>query len=515
MRKHFLSIVLILTGIILLIFIYTENGKIEYSETIFSSEAKSFNDSFSNFIKNVEQDFKTIRLNFEDANTVKDTIISQNFFLEYLPKNPYLIAAVLIQGDYKVLAKKEEESIVFAIDSTKHFDVVRWQRFAKKKFISSWEESLEQPIEQTSLFSNLNKNNDQIHWFLDNNNELADEGIENDELFYAGYSYRIGGVKNIILLRFSRQKLIEDFNFYKKYSDVGLLIETVHGKTMDLEPKEFKNTSATVLQNDSINVHILNHFQKFKNEKSGIFNFNFKNENYWNFFQRFPSQVGINYYLLTIANADLKQSKIKDYSNILIGLAIFIIVFGTVMILKKKGVFYKKLDIHIPPLAEILAENESRFLEFKSSSRWDYRQEKVNPVLEKVILKTIAAFGNTDGGILLIGVDDDKNIIGLEKDFSSLKKHDPDYYEIHLRNLFHKHMGVKYVSKNIRMQFEQIKNENVCKIKIFAANEPIFLKSKNKNGQEEEQFFVRSGNSSQEIKSIQEINDYINTRFSN
>ena len=75
-------------------------------------------------------------------------------------------------------------------------------------------------------------------------------------------------------------------------------------------------------------------------------------------------------------------------------------------------------------------------------------------------------------------------------------------------------MGVRYVSKYIRMQFEKCVDEKmVCKIKVFAAKEPVYLKIKNKNGLVEEKFFVRSGNSSQEIKSIGEINDYINTRF--
>ncbi|MCK5637859.1 MAG: hypothetical protein KAH67_04060, partial [Flavobacteriaceae bacterium] len=75
-------------------------------------------------------------------------------------------------------------------------------------------------------------------------------------------------------------------------------------------------------------------------------------------------------------------------------------------------------------------------------------------------------------------------------------------------------MGVKYVSKHVRMKFETCEDQKViCKIKIIAADEPLYLKYKNKNGQVEEKFFVRSGNSSQEIKSIAEINDYINTRF--
>ena len=67
----------------------------------------------------------------------------------------------------------------------------------------------------------------------------------------------------------------------------------------------------------------------------------------------------------------------------------------------RKRFFYRANRMKIPSVKEILTEEENRYLEFKSSLRWDYRQEKVNPELEKVIMKTIAAFGNTDGGILL------------------------------------------------------------------------------------------------------------------
>ena len=91
-------------------------------------------------------------------------------------------------------------------------------------------------------------------------------------------------------------------------------------------------------------------------------------------------------------------------------------------------------------------------------------------------MKTIAAFGNTDGGILLIGIDDDKNILGLEKDFQTLKKADADYYEVHLRNIMHKLMGVKYVSKYIRTEFEMVEDQKlICKIKVISAKEPLLF----------------------------------------
>ena len=218
---------------------------------------------------------------------------------------------------------------------------------------------------------------------------------------------------------------------------------------------------------------------------------------------------------MTISEKGLKKVGINNNSDLLKKIAFFLILLGGIILMTKKRFFYRTSKrISIPSAKEILLEDENRYLEFKSSARWDYRQEKTNPELEKVILKTLAAFGNTDGGILLIGVDDDKNIIGLEKDFNTLKKSTQDYYEIHLRNILHNMMGVKYVSENIRMQFETCENQNkICIIKVMAADEPIYLKFKNKNGQTEEKFFVRSGNSSQEINSIAEINDYINSRF--
>ncbi len=72
-------------------------------------------------------------------------------------------------------------------------------------------------------------------------------------------------------------------------------------------------------------------------------------------------------------------------------------------------------------LAEITA-GESAGLEFKSSARWDFKENRINKALEQVILKTCAAFLNTDGGALLIGVDDDGKVVGLERDYKTLGK---------------------------------------------------------------------------------------------
>ena len=265
---------------------------------------------------------------------------------------------------------------------------------------------------------------------------------------------------------------------------------------------------------DSLEEATTNHFKRFDSLKTGTFNFSFKNEVYWTAFRRFEKELGLEYYLFTINNRNLSSYTAASESRFYLWIGGALLVLGILLTAIRKRFFYRPNQMEMPSLEKLLEDDENRFLEFKSSLRWDYRLEKTNPELEKVILKTLAAFGNTDGGILLIGVDDDKKIIGLEKDFQSLKRPDADYYEIHLRNLLHKEMGVKYVSKHIRTQFETTVNgETVCKIKVIPGDEPQFLKVKDKNGKQDEKFYVRSGNSSQEIVSMAEINDYVNKRF--
>jgi hypothetical protein len=53
---------------------------------------------------------------------------------------------------------------------------------------------------------------------------------------------------------------------------------------------------------------------------------------------------------------------------------------------------------------------------------------------------------------------------------------------------------------------------DVCQIEVSSAREPVILTTKDKNGQTLEKFYVRSGNSSQEL-SLVEMNTYVKERF--
>lgn len=161
---------------------------------------------------------------------------------------------------------------------------------------------------------------------------------------------------------------------------------------------------------------------------------------------------------------------------------------------------------------DLIADGESDGLEFKSTLRWDLVESTVNKRLEDVVIKTIAAFANSQGGTLLIGVADDGKLLGLESDFHSLGDGDRDKFEIHLRNLLNQQLGVGFVTGKIAVKFHVIGDLDICQIDTAPAIKPMILTAKDKNGQAVEKFYARSGNSSQEF-SLSEMSAYVKERF--
>ena len=83
---------------------------------------------------------------------------------------------------------------------------------------------------------------------------------------------------------------------------------------------------------------------------------------------------------------------------------------------------------------ELLRVGESQTVEFKSTARWNLHARKPDKKMEHVITKTVCGFLNAQGGKLLIGVDDDGNVVGLDSDLQTLRKGNKDGYELFLRS---------------------------------------------------------------------------------
>lgn len=163
-------------------------------------------------------------------------------------------------------------------------------------------------------------------------------------------------------------------------------------------------------------------------------------------------------------------------------------------------------------LEALLDQDESKELEFKETLRHDTHTNQVNKELEKVILKTIVGFLNTDGGTLLIGVSDVKKVVGLERDYQNLPKKNKDGFENHLTMLLKANIGISFV-KYIDISFIETKNESgkkveVCLISVKSSHRPAYLT----NGDKKEEFFIRTHNSTQPL-SMSDTQEYIQTHF--
>ena len=192
---------------------------------------------------------------------------------------------------------------------------------------------------------------------------------------------------------------------------------------------------------------------------------------------------------------------------------LFLIPFGFLVAVLGNFFWKNQKPSEWERLQKQIGRGESSRLEFKSSLRWDYRQERPNKDLETVIVKSVAAFSNGLGGTLLIGVSDGGEILGLESDYACLKDQGKDYFELHLRSLLITQYGLEFVNAGLRIDFPSWNDQEICRIEIRKGKSPVFTRMTGKGNGPQERFFVRSGNSSRSLDTHREVLSYIRTRF--
>lgn len=154
----------------------------------------------------------------------------------------------------------------------------------------------------------------------------------------------------------------------------------------------------------------------------------------------------------------------------------------------------------------LLKQPESETLEFKSSLRWDNKLNRVNKSLEQVIMKTIAGFANHQGGSVLIGVDDEGQVLGLDMDYGTLKRKNSDGFYQMLMNLVSAWLGAD-ICGYISVVFHQIEGKEIAQIIVSSSPRPVYLVEKGRNI-----FYLRTGNSTRELD-VREALGHINTRW--
>ncbi|VVB78840.1 Putative DNA-binding domain protein [uncultured archaeon] len=168
---------------------------------------------------------------------------------------------------------------------------------------------------------------------------------------------------------------------------------------------------------------------------------------------------------------------------------------------KNPNLFIEKTDSP-EEILKLIKKGENERIEFKSTLRANLHTGEHDKKIENSSLKTIVAFLNSEGGILLIGVSDTGEISGIEKDGFL----DNDKFNRHFTNLIKERIGNEYLPY---MNFELvlIEGKNIMRVECRKSDKPVFLKC---DGTEE--FYIRVGASSLQIIGSK-ILEYIAHKF--
>jgi hypothetical protein len=160
-----------------------------------------------------------------------------------------------------------------------------------------------------------------------------------------------------------------------------------------------------------------------------------------------------------------------------------------------------KSDLHELTCADI-ARGEGASLEFKESLVLDVKkhllgkqpiQNCFSPDVLHSVLKTIAAYLNSGGGTLLVGVADDGKVVGLAREFSLIpgaKKCDFDEWELFLRSMLDKcfHNG-RGASASVQIRSVNHECGVIARVEVGPRKELCIMKAT-----EGEKLYVRTGN---------------------
>jgi hypothetical protein len=167
-----------------------------------------------------------------------------------------------------------------------------------------------------------------------------------------------------------------------------------------------------------------------------------------------------------------------------------------------KPYFEIELAPAIQSVSQLADKGESARCEFKSTLRVNLHTSKEDKKIEHSCLKTIAAFLNSHGGYLLIGVKDDGTPLGIDVDGFP----NEDKMQLHLVNLLKQRIGAEHLV-HVESRFEAFDGKRVLIVKCKPSNVPVYLREGNI-----EQFYVRTGPATTELLPSQ-IQDYIKQRF--
>ena len=153
-------------------------------------------------------------------------------------------------------------------------------------------------------------------------------------------------------------------------------------------------------------------------------------------------------------------------------------------------------------ILQTIARGEGDRLEFKSTLRWNLHTNKPDKAMEIACLKTIAAFLNSDGGTLLVGVQDDGSILGIAAD----QFPNEDKFLLHFNNLINQHLGLENTD-SFSFDIRHLEAGDILIVDCLPSPAPVYVTHDTK-----EEFYVRVGPGTRPLTTRDAL-EYIRNHF--
>lgn len=154
-------------------------------------------------------------------------------------------------------------------------------------------------------------------------------------------------------------------------------------------------------------------------------------------------------------------------------------------------------------IRSLVRTGESKTLEFKETLSLDVNKKTKEDYLQISALKTIVAFLNTDGGVLLVGVRDNGSIPGLSREIEKFHKNISDNFLLHLKNLLRSKIGEQFYPY-FEYDLADVDGAQVLHVQCRPADGPCFLDKKD--------FYVRTNPATDKLEGPKLV-EYVKAHF--
>ena len=154
-------------------------------------------------------------------------------------------------------------------------------------------------------------------------------------------------------------------------------------------------------------------------------------------------------------------------------------------------------------IKSLIYQGENAHTEFKQTFQHCLRERKKADYVETAALKTIAAFLNSKGGCLLVGIADDGQVMGIDFELKKYHQSSSDKFLLHLKDKIKSRIGMTPFSF-LEINLSIIEDKTVLVVDCQPSDQEIFVDNKD--------FYVRTSPATEKLEGRQFTN-YIRTRF--